>query len=278
MKKSLAKVGNTIVSGVKRHHPEILIAMGVTGLVSAGVMGVRATPKALAIIEEEKEKVNHALYERAEETGERYEPIDKLLVKDVVRLTWRCYIPAVTTGIVSIACIVGGTSANMRRNAALVTAYSLSETAFKEYKEKVVETIGEKKEKEVREELHKDMLEKNPIGNKEIFITNTNEVRCYDAWSGRYFMSDRNTLDRVVNELNEEMISSFNPCVSLNDFYYKVGLPDVKVGDYIGWRIDGDRKLLKLNITATIVPEDGSPCLVIDFAQRPEYGFDEIYS
>jgi hypothetical protein len=276
-KLNLAKVGNTIVAGVKRHHPEILITMGVTGLVSAGIMGVRATPKALALIEEEKENINHALYDRAMETGEEYEPVEKLLPKDVVKLTWKCYIPAVTTGVISIACIVGGTSANMRRNAALATAYTLSETAFKEYKDKVVETIGEKKEKEVQEEVHKDMLKKNPVASKEIIVTNTAEARCYDAWSGRYFMSDRNTLDRIVNELNEEMISSFNPCVSLNEFYYKLGLPEVKIGDYIGWRIDGDRRLLKLNITSTLAPEDGMPCMVVDFATRPEYGFDEIH-
>lgn len=275
-KMDLAKVGNKIVSGVKRHSPEILIAMGVTGLVSAGIMGVKATPKALMLIEEEKERINHELYEQMEETDERYEPIDKLPAKDVVRLTWKCYIPAVATGVVSIACIIGGSSVNLRRNAALATAYTLSESAFKEYRDKVVETVGEKKEKTVREAVHKEMLEKNPVGKNEIIVTNTGEVRCYDAWSGRYFMSDMNTLHRVVNEMNETMIRSYNSCISLNDFYYRIGLPEVKVGDYIGWRIDGDRGLIKLDVTASVTPEDGIPCLVVDFVKRPEYGFDDI--
>lgn len=276
-KLNLTKVGNTIVTGVKRHSPEILITMGVTGLVSAGVMGVRATPKALRIIEEEKEKINHALYEKAEETGERYEPVNKLLAKDVVRLTWKCYIPAVATGVVSIACIVGGSTVNLRRNAALATAYTLSETAFKEYRDKVVETVGEKKEKVVREELHKDVLEKNPIEGKEIVFTNGGEVRCYDVWSGRYFMSDMNTLQRSVNELNERMINNFNPYISLNEFYYKIGLSETKVGDDLGWRLDGSKRLIELDISSLVTPEDGVPCLVVDFKNRPTYDFDSNY-
>lgn len=277
VKLNLAKVGNTIVANVKRHSPEILIAMGVTGLVSAGVMGVKATPKALAIIEEETANINNALYDRAMATGEEFEPVEKLLPKDVVRLTWKCYIPAVATGVVSIACIVGGSSVNLRRNAALATAYTLSESAFKEYRDKVVETVGEKKEKIVREELHKDVLEKNPIENKEIIFTNNGEVRCYDVWSGRYFMSDMNTLQRNVNELNERMINSFNACVSLNEFYYKIGLPETKVGDELGWRLDGEKRLIELSISSLVTPEDGVPCLVVDFKNRPQYDFDSAY-
>lgn len=276
-KLNLPQVGNKIVNGVKRHSPEILITMGVTGLVSAGIMGVRATPKALRIIEEEKERINHELYIQSEETGERYEPIDKLDPKDVVRMTWKCYAPAVATGIVSIACIVGGSTVNHRRNAAIATAYTLSETAFKEYRDKVVETVGEKKEKVVREAVHKDILEKNPVADKEILYTNGGEVRCFDVWSGRYFMSDMNTLQRVVNELNERMINSFNSCVSLNEFYYKLGLTETKAGNDLGWRLDGERRLIELNVTSLVAPEDGVPCLVVDFKTRPTYDFDSMY-
>lgn len=276
-KLNLQQVGNTVVKGVKKHSPEILITMGVTGLVSAGVMGVRATPKALMIIEEEKERINHELYVLAEDTGERYEPIDKLEAKDVVRLTWKCYVPAVVTGVVSIACIVGGSTVNHRRNAALATAYTLSETAFKEYRDKVVETVGEKKEKAVREAVHKDILEKNPVENKEVVFTGTGDVRCYDVWSGRYFMSDMNTLQRTVNELNERMINSFTASVSLNEFYYKLGLAETKVGNDLGWRLDGERRLIELNVSSQVSPEDGVPCLVVDFKNRPVYDFDSIY-
>ena len=183
-------------------------------------------------------------------------------------------IPAIVTGAVSIACIAGGSSVNVRRNAALATAYTLSETAFKEYQDKVVETIGEKKEKTVREEVHKEILEKNPIAGREIVFTGTGDVRCYDAWSGRYFMSDMNTLHKVVNELNERMINSFNSYVSLNEFYYKLGLMETKAGDALGWRLDGERRLIELSISSLVTPEDGVPCLVVDFKTRPHYDYD----
>lgn len=271
MKKlKLSEIGNTITTGVKRRSPEILITMGVTGLVSAGIMGVKATPQALMIIEEEKERINRELYEHAEETGERYEPIDKLLPKDVVRLTWKCYIPAVVTGVISIACITGGSRVSLRRNATLATAYTLSETAFKEYRDKVIETVGEKKDKIVREAISKDKLEKEPVDNKEVIITERGNTLCYDVISGRYFKSDMDLLNKAVNEVNRRLIN-YN-YISLNDFYYEIGLSGTKLGNELGWHID--RGTIELDFSAQLA-SNGEPCLVVDYmGKMPQYNFD----
>lgn len=272
-KMSLSKIGNDIVAGAKRHSPVIMVAMGTTGLVGSAVMAVSATPKAMQLIEEEKGRINREIYLEAEENGTRVEPIDHLHPLDVIKLTWKCYAPAVILGAASIGCIVGGMNVNLRRNAALATAYTLSETAFKEYREKVVDTVGEKKEKAVREEIHKDMITENPPTPQEVIVTDGGSVRCYDAWSGRYFLSDRNTLERVVNELNRKMIDSFGSYVSLNDFYYGIGLEGTTVGEDLGWRLDGDRKLIRIDFDTHLSP-DGVPCLVVDFLTRPQYGYD----
>lgn len=55
-----------------------------------------------------------------------------------------------------------------KRTAALATAYKLSETALTEYKEKVVETIGEKKEQLVRDKIDKDHIDKDPVSKKRL--------------------------------------------------------------------------------------------------------------
>ncbi len=64
--------------------------------------------------------------------------------KDIIKTAWPCYIPA-AVGAISVFCLIGASSTNLRRNAALATAYTLSESTLKEYQEKVVETIGEKR-------------------------------------------------------------------------------------------------------------------------------------
>ena len=107
---------------VSKRSPEILIALGLTGMVSTVVLAVKATPKALQLIEERRKE----------------ERTDKLTVMETVGTTWKCYIPAAITGTVSAACIIGANSVNAKRNAALATAYKLSETAFKEFKDKEI--------------------------------------------------------------------------------------------------------------------------------------------
>lgn len=66
---------------------------------------------------------------------------------EVVKAAWKPYIPAAITGSLSVACLVGASRVNFKRNAALATAYTLSEKVLKDYKDSVVETIGEKKRK-----------------------------------------------------------------------------------------------------------------------------------
>lgn len=266
----LSELPNKIATGAKRNSPIIFVTVGTIGMVSAGVMAVKATPRALELIEEEKERINRDLYEQAEESGERYEPIDKLHPKDVVRLTWKCYIPAAVTGVLSIACITGGSAMNLRRSASLATAYSLTENAFREYRNKVVETVGEKKDKVVREAIAKDHLEKNPVENKEVIITDRGDTLCYDVLSGRYFMSNMDQLNKAVNEINRRMIN--HNYISLNEFYYEIGLSNTTLGNVLGWHID--RGTIELEFSAQLA-DNGEPCLVVDYMDNmPIYDYD----
>lgn len=51
MKKSnVAKLFNTIKSGMCKRSPEILIGFGIAGMITTTVLAVKATPKALMLI------------------------------------------------------------------------------------------------------------------------------------------------------------------------------------------------------------------------------------
>lgn len=258
----------------KKHAPEIGAGLGITGMLTTTVLAVKATPKALVLIEEEKRRQNRYLLEEAKVNGyDTCNRIEKLRPVEVVKVTWKCYIPAAITGTLSILCLIGASTASARRNAALAAAYTISESALKDYKNKVVEVVGEGKEREVRDAIAKDKIAKDPVENKEIIVTGKGETRCYDALSGRYFDSDINWLNKAANELNRRMINQ--TYASLNDFYYEIGLPDLsenEIGDLIGWRVD--QGLIELDFSAQLAT-DGVPCLVMHFNIMPKYDFDK---
>lgn len=256
---------------VKRS-PGILTGIGIAGMLTTTVMAVKATPKALMLIEDEKRNINREILENAKlNEGEVPPKVDHLDVVDVVKVTWKCYIPAAVTGAMSVACLIGASSVNSRRNAALATAYTLSETTLRDYQKKVVETFGEKKEQTVRDAVAKERLEKEPIENREVIIATKGDTLCFDAVSGRYFKSDIEKLKKAENELNRQMRDEMY--ISLNDFYYEIGLEAIRIGDDIGWNIDTG--YIDLRFSSQLAT-DGTPCLVIDYGYVPRYDYRNL--
>lgn len=254
-KSKLTKFCGNLKASTLKHSPEILTGIGIAGMITTTAMAVRATPKAINLLEEEKHRQN----------------TDKLEPVDIVKTAWKCYIPAAVTGTVSVACLVGASSVNARRNTALTAAYTLSESTLRDYQKKVIETIGEKKEQTVRDAVAKDRLEKNPIENKDVIITIKGDTLCYDAVSGRYFKSDIDKLKKAANELNRQMRDEMY--ISLNDFYYEIGLSPIKVGDDLGWNIDNG--YIELSFSSQLASDD-TPCLVIDYGYAPRYDYRNL--
>lgn len=271
--KKLDLIVNDVKTAVSKHAPEILTGIGIAGMVTTTVLAVKATPKALILIEEEKRIQNHELLEEAKANGHtNCARVDKLKPVEVIKVAWKPYIPAAITGVTSIACLIGASSVNARRNAALATAYQLSQAALTEYKEKVVETIGEKKEQVIKDKIAKEKIEKDPVSKKgDIIITEKGSTLCYDAISGRYFKSDIDQIKKVVNELNRQMLSEMY--ISLNQFYMALGLSTTTLGDELGWNIDNG--LIELDISAQIADDD-TPCVVIDYLIAPRYDFSRL--
>lgn len=271
-KPNLTKLVGGIQVFVTKKSPEILTGIGVAGFITTTVLAVKATPKALLLIEEEKRRQNRKLLDEAEKNGcDAYARITKLKSIEVVKICWKCYVPAAITGMLSIGCIIGASSVSSRRTAALATAYKLSETALTEYKEKVVETIGEKKEQIIRDKIDKDHIDKDPVSKKEIIVTKAGETLCYDALSGRYFKSDIEQIKKAVNELNKTMLRDMY--VSLNEFYDELDLEHTDIGDQIGWNVDNG--LIDVDFSSQIA-DDGTPCIVIRFDMPPKYNYSKL--
>lgn len=265
-KLNIPGVCRALGKSVVDHLPGILTATGIVGFTSAIVFAVRATPKAMAAIDLAK----------SDKHPSDMNPRSTLNPYEVVKATWKYYIPTVGLTIASGACVIGGLSINARRSAAIATAYTLTDQAFREYQQKVVETVGEKKEEKIRSEVAQEHVSEY-IPAKTI-ITGRGEQPCYDSLSERTFYSDVETLRQKANDLNEAL--SDEMFISVNEWYDAIGLSHYDppgqtaagraVGDLIGW--ENGRGKINLEFDSVLI--DGIPHIYIGYRVVPKYKYD----
>lgn len=247
----IKKIRDNVVNTISDKSPEILIGFGLAGMLTSTVLAVKATPKALDILAEQEDR--------------------ELSKVDKVKLTWKCYAPAAIGYCASAACIIGANSVNTKRNAVLAGAYKLSESALLEYRDKVTEVLGEEKEKEIHAKIAEDRRCKEPENQGNIILTGKGDVLCYDMYSGRYFKSEMDEINAILNELNYKLMQ--DNLLALNDFYEALGLQPIATGYDHGWNVD--EGLIKIYFTSTLA-DNGVPCLALHFDNLPRYGYDRL--
>lgn len=245
--KTMAK---SVWASAKKHSPEILIGMGIAGAASSVIFAVKATPKAMILLEEKRQELG----------------VEKLEAKEIIKTAAPVYIPTAVSFGVSVACIVGASSVNARRNAALTAAYTLSESTLRTYRDKVLETVGEDKEREIRQKAAIEQQQRTPEPQTLVVSSAAGQLKCFDSLSGRYFVSTKNEIDKAVNEFNRQLRDDMR--ISLNDWYDLIGLDTNKLGDMLGWDIE--RGYVE-TCYASRLDEDGLPCLVVNYVEPPHY-------
>ena len=238
---------------LKRNAPTILTSIGGVGVIATSIMAVKATPKAIRLIEEAKE-----------EKGEN------LTKAEVIRVAGPVYIPSVITGVAAIACIFGANALNKRHQAALMSAYALLDSSYKDYKNKVKDLYGEEGVREIQTELAKDRYDESDISmsdGKQLF---------YDEFSGRYFESTEEDVLRAEYELNRMLAREYS--VFLNEFYELLGIDTTDYGDYLGW---STYELVETYLYCWVefshtkcVIDDGLECTIITMGMEP-FNFED---
>lgn len=218
-KLNLSTVAKNIWRGTKKRTPEILTGVGIAGMVMSTVMAVKATPKAMMLIAKKKEELQ----------------VETLDSKETIKTAGKCYAPAAAVAVASIVCLVGASAKNLRKNAALATAYSLSESTLKEYQEKVIETVGEEKEKIIEEKVCEDNVNKSYMREVELIDAGGDDV-FFDPKIGRRFKSKKAIIDTAVNKINRNLRNE--QYILLNEFYYEMNLEPTELGEIVGWTID----------------------------------------
>lgn len=238
----------------KRNGSTILTCIGAAGVVLTTVLAIKATPKATQLLEEARD-----------EKGE------ELTNTEVLLTVGPAYIPTVVAGASTITCIFGANILNKRQQAALTSAYALLNSSYTEYKNKVVEMLGEEANEEIEAEIAKDAYAKSDIvvdEGKELF---------YDSFSGRYFESTKIRVKEAEYFLNRDLI--MRDYVYLNEWYDYLDLELVDGGWELGWSTGNCMAMywqpwIDFGHSKTTM-DDGMECTIISFWQEPIMDFED---
>lgn len=239
---------------VKRNASTILTCVGGAGVVATSVMAVKATPKALRLLEQEKE----------EKGGD----LSKL---EVVKVAGPVYIPSIVTGITTLACIFSANVLNRRQQAALMSAYALLDSSYKDYKKKVGELYGEDAHVNVVGEIAKDKY-----ADDDIVLDNEMEL-FYDEFAGRYFQSTKYKVQRAIYELNRDI--HMRGWATLSEFYEYLDVENADGGECLGWSEGGNYEKywqgwVDFNYHK-VVMDDGLECTIMSMFSEPYMDWDD---
>jgi hypothetical protein len=227
---------------VKANSPSILAALGVSGTIATGYFANKAGMAAARLIDKTESE-----FERSLDNKEKLE------------LVWREYIPTGLTGTMAVSSIIAATAVGNRRTAAMAAAWALSDKALGEYKDKVVEKFGEKKEQDVRDEVVQDRVTNNPPPSSSV-IVGKGEVLCLELFTGKYFMSSMESLRKAQNDINAKLLREMY--VPLSEFYYLLNIHERStMSENVGWEAD---RQMELEFSSALGP-DGVPCLALDY-------------
>lgn len=251
--KEIVNVGKTFLI---KHLPTITMGAGIAGFITTVILTADRAPKAKAAL-------NKAAW-----TEEGYPPKELSVVekaKIVVPIVW----PIALSGTASIACFIFANSMNLKRNAAALAAYQISESSLKNLKEAALKTVGEKKTEEILDAKDREAVKASP----QVVIIGEGEQKCMDGTTGVCFSANKNKIERAIIDVNYMIIDTESACI--NDLYENLGIPDnmwPEMGGRFGWYTGPGSKSEKLEPRwSSTIDANGNTVLVFtyDFTEFP---------
>lgn len=229
---------------LKKKSPDILVSVGIVGVVGGTVMACKATTKLEPILEKHNE-----VKETFEKTG--HEAWDeKEYSKNIVRLYLgtskeliKLYAPSALMLGGSLGCIIGSHSMLNRRNASLAAAYATIDGCFKQYRKNVIDKYGEAVDSELRHQIKVDKKQEVEGVTSAKSDTNINDNSDYSKFfdeqspywedNADYNLMFLKNIERWANDQLEA-----NGYLFLNDVYKALGIPQTEAGQVVGWIYD----------------------------------------
>ena len=228
---------------IAKNSPTILSGMAMAGTIITGVLAVKAGKDA-------QKKHEDLIVNKPDATK-----------TDIILAEAPCYILPTIWGGVTIFCIFGANKVNAKRIAVLGSMLAASNQKVIDYKKAIDDMLPKSKAIAIKDAvLQKEVDRASSKEDTPVVFTGNGEYLCYDPQSGRFFRSDMESVRRAVNNLNEQLLREM--FVTLNDFYYELKIPPIKLGNELGW--NSQKGLADIRF-GTMTNDKGEPCLTLDY-------------
>ena len=262
---------NDTLMFMDKNKPEIMLGLGLLGVIGATVLACRATLKAKDIIEEHNERLEEIQEksvgvvegEEVIETlpAETKKEIRKIYLKTSLKLA-KVYAPTVAVETAAFALLIKSNSVQRDRLAGLTAAYITVDQAFKKYRQAVIDELGEEKDREFKTGLKKQKIEaivEDEEGNENLkkeeglVLPNgayiSEYAKFFDESCPDWTKSPENNKHFLMLQqaaANEKL--KIQGHLFLNEVYDMLGIPRTKAGAVVGWLYPADRyESLQLN-------------------------------
>ena len=260
--KNIKLLVNKGIFRAKKYSPEILVGLGVVGTISSTIMACKATTKLSGLLEDSKQEIDTikgcsedpALAEKYSEQDAKKD-LTLVYTQTGIKIA-KLYLPAVTLGVASLACLIGSNNILRKRNIALAAAYTTVDKSFKEYRKRVTDRFGEEVERQIRHNIKAQEIEETILdedGNEKKITKNveTCEIDGYSEYSrffddgctgwekdAEYNLVFLKAQQQYANDLLRSKGHLF-----LNEVYDMLGIPRSKAGQVVGWIYDPENPI-----------------------------------
>lgn len=244
---------------MKKNSSLILSVVSSIGVITTTVLAIKATPKAIKLIEEEKQKkskvVTKTIYADNQQYSKTEIVYEDLSPLDIIKIAWKPYIPTGISMFSTLICIFGNTYLNYKTQTSLVSAYAVLDRTYKQYAEKAKELYGENADKEIKQEIARDNY------NDSNYIHREDKKLFFEFQTMRYFESTIEEVIMAENMLNQELAAT--GYVSMNDFFRFLHLDPLPYANHVGWCDHGNYHEIEFQHEKMVL-EDGLECILLN--------------
>lgn len=246
----------TFKGNLKQAMPWVMSGLACTGVVATTVLGVKATPKALELLDEQYR-------------GDEPSAMNK------IKTCWKLYLPAAGVGLGTIALIFGSTVMSHKMQASLASAYGLMNSYYREYQKKVKEVVGPEKEKEIRKAIAQDKYTDAAFIDIDLLgVPSEEKALFYDPWGQRYFTALTEDVRNAEYHINRNF--ALRGAVGVNEFYTMIGIEPLEELVDVGWSVDDEFAWIDFEHTFCKL-DDGMECYILGARFDPVIGYEYGY-
>ena len=245
---TLTKEINAIPKAVNANSPFLLTITGIIGIGVTVYSAVKQTPLAIDSMDNEI--------------------IKRYADNEIDDMDWKCYVPTVLFGGLTIASFISSYKISTKRLTTMTVAYELTRNMYENYRRNVIKESGVKKDIAARNHMAQEKA--NDISDETLLALPEGQNICLDLFTGNVFYSTREKILEGVNHIKDKFLSGEQD-VSLNEFYDEIDANHIGVGDNLGFTPESN-----IDILFGSVLRGSTPILTIDYYAAPRFDYRDL--